>query len=117
MKYVLFDDYITLQSLLKDLGIIKSGGAIKSFLADTDVFFNGERESRRGKKIRIGDSISIPSLNKTITIQEPTKEDFTKYQAEKAEKERISTLVKQMNQKTKKSKTVKTKKAVRFPGT
>ena len=29
MEYKLFDDYITLQSLLKELGIIQSGGAIK----------------------------------------------------------------------------------------
>ena len=32
MHYTLFDDYITLQSLLKDLRIIQSGGAVKSFL-------------------------------------------------------------------------------------
>lgn len=29
MEYKLFDDYITLQALLKELGIIQSGGAIK----------------------------------------------------------------------------------------
>lgn len=32
MKYKLFDEYITLQALLKEVGIIQSGGAIKSFL-------------------------------------------------------------------------------------
>ncbi|MBW1570960.1 RNA-binding S4 domain-containing protein, partial [Streptococcus sp. SPC0] len=34
MDYKLFDEYITLQSLLKEIGIIQSGGAIKKFLAD-----------------------------------------------------------------------------------
>ena len=56
MEYKLFDDYITLQALLKELGIIQSGGAIKGYLAETTVLFNGQDEKRRGKKIRIGDT-------------------------------------------------------------
>ena len=32
MEYKLFEEFITLQALLKELGIIQSGGAIKSFL-------------------------------------------------------------------------------------
>lgn len=31
MDYKLFDEYITLQSLLKEIGIIQSGGALKNF--------------------------------------------------------------------------------------
>ena len=31
MEYKLFDEYITLQALLKELSIIHSGGAIKGF--------------------------------------------------------------------------------------
>lgn len=50
MEYKLFDDYITLQALLKELGIIQSGGAIKGYLAETTVLFNGKDEKRRGKK-------------------------------------------------------------------
>ena len=38
MEYKLFDDYITLQALLKELGIIQSGGAIKGYLAETTVY-------------------------------------------------------------------------------
>ena len=34
MEYKLFEEFITLQALLKELGIIQSGGAIKSFLAE-----------------------------------------------------------------------------------
>ena len=41
MKYTLFDGFITLQALLKELGIIKSGGAVKGYLAETAVLFNG----------------------------------------------------------------------------
>ena len=35
MNYKLFDDFITLQAILKELGIIQSGGAIKVFLQGT----------------------------------------------------------------------------------
>ena len=34
MNYKLFDDFITLQAILKELGIIQSGGAIKAFLQE-----------------------------------------------------------------------------------
>lgn len=44
MEYKLFDEYITLQALLKELSIIHSGGAIKGFLAKNTVLFNGEDE-------------------------------------------------------------------------
>ena len=44
MEYKLFDEYITLQALLKELSIIHSGGAIKGFLANNTVLFNGEDE-------------------------------------------------------------------------
>ena len=49
MEYKLFDEYITLQALLKELSIIHSGGAIKGFLANNTVLFNGEDEKRREK--------------------------------------------------------------------
>lgn len=45
MEYKLFDEYITLQALLKELSIIHSGGAIKGFLANNTVLFNGEDEN------------------------------------------------------------------------
>ena len=38
MNYKLFDDFITLQAILKELGIIQSGGAIKAFLQEKEVF-------------------------------------------------------------------------------
>ena len=44
MEYKLFDEYITLQALLKELSIIHSGGAIKGFLAKNTVLFNGEEK-------------------------------------------------------------------------
>ena len=121
MEYKLFEEFITLQALLKELGIIQSCAAIKSFLMEHQVYFNGELESRRGKKIRIGDTIDIPDLKIDITLTQPNLKEQEEYQADKIEKERIAKLVKEMNKGVKKEKqkttlSPKTKQAPRFPG-
>jgi len=121
MEYKLFEEFITLQALLKELGIIHSGGAIKSFLADHLVYFNGELENRRGKKVRIGDSIDIPDMKIQIILTQPSLEEQEEYLQEKLEKERVAKLVKEMNKTVKKKPTKKTQKAEtkttpRFPG-
>ena len=121
MEYKLFEEFITLQALLKELGIIHSGGAIKSFLADHLVYFNGELENRRGKKVRIGDSIDIPDMKIHIILTQPSQEEQEEYLQEKLEKERVAKLVKEMNKTvkkkpTKKHQVSKTKAAPRFPG-
>ena len=121
MEYKLFEEFITLQALLKDLGIIQSGGTIKSFLSDHLVYFNGELENRRGKKIRIGDSIEIPDLKTQIILVKPTSEELEEFRLEKLEKERVAKLVKEMNKKgtkknqLKKSSTNKNKTCTTFP--
>ena len=116
MDYKLFDEYITLQALLKEVGVIQSGGAIKAFLAENDVFFNGELETRRGK-------------NQTLSILEPSPDEKVRHTEETAEKQRIANMVKEMNKNLKKNTTPEKnnrkqtgikqeKKApVRFPGT
>ena len=121
MEYKLFEEFITLQALLKELGIIHSGGAIKSFLAEHLVYFNGELENRRGKKVRIGDSIDIPDMKIQIILTQPSLEEQEEYLQEKLEKERVAELVKEMNKTVKKKPTKKTQKAEtktapRFPG-
>ncbi|ORJ31653.1 hypothetical protein ATE37_00155 [Streptococcus oralis subsp. tigurinus] len=121
MEYKLFEEFITLQALLKELGIIQSGGAIKSFLMEHHVYFNGELENRRGKKIRVGDTIDIPDLKLDITLTQPSLKEQEEYQADKIEKERIAKLVKEMNKGVKKEKqktssSPKTKQVPRFPG-
>ena len=121
MEYKLFEEFITLQALLKELGIIHSGGAIKSFLAEHHVYFNGELENRRGKKVRIGDSIDIPDMKIQIILTQPSLEEQEEYVQEKLEKERVAKLVKEMNKTvkkkpTKKTQKAKTKTAPRFPG-
>ena len=129
MEYKLFDEFITLQALLKEVGIIQSGGAIKSFLADNQVFFNGELENRRGKKLRIGDVVSLPDQELEIVLLDPSQEEILEHQEEQAEKKRVADLVKAMNKDLKKSQPAKKeqkkrkpeqknkKSPVRFPGT
>ncbi|WP_438465941.1 S4 domain-containing protein YaaA [Streptococcus pluranimalium] len=125
MDYKLFDDYITLQALLKETGIIQSGGAIKGYLADNTVLFNGQDEKRRGKKLRLGDKVELLSQGITITLIQPNEEEFKQHQLDLEEKHQVAELVKKMNKNNKKqgkksnttSKTAKkTKKPVRFPG-
>ncbi|HEM4147755.1 TPA: S4 domain-containing protein YaaA [Streptococcus suis] len=126
MEFKLFDDYITLQALLKTTGILHSGGAIKGFLEENTILFNGEDEKRRGKKIRIGDVITLPDHNTNITIVAPSAEEIQQHQEDQAEKERVAAIVKKLNQENKKNKkqvktpkkeTKKTeRKPVRFPG-
>ena len=131
MEYKLFDDYITLQALLKETGIIQSGGAIKTFLSEYPVLFNGERENRRGKKLRVNDRIFLPNQGIEINLTAPNQEEILQHQKEIAEKKRVAELVKAMNKDLKKSQTSKkekrkntglpkkqktTKSPVRFPG-
>ena len=132
MEFKLFEDYITLQALLKTCGILHSGGAIKGFLEENTVLFNGKDEKRRGKKIRIGDQIDLPGHQISISIVAPTAEEITAHKEDLAEKERVAAIVKAMNKQNKeakaktKSKSPRPTKAklekadrrpVRFPGT
>lgn len=131
MEYKLFDDYITLQALLKETGIIQRGGAIKTFLSEYPVLFNGEPENRRGKKLRVNDRISLPEQGIEINLTAPSQEEILQHEKEIAEKKRVAELVKAMNKDLKKSQTSKkekrkntgvpkkqktTKSPVRFPG-
>lgn len=60
-------EYITLGQFLKLAEIIQSGGMAKWFLSEHEVFINGEQDQRRGRKLRSGDSIEIPSFG-TYTV-------------------------------------------------
>ena len=52
-------EFITLQQLLKMENIISSGGESKYYLAEHEVYVNGELEQRRGKKLYPKDQIKI----------------------------------------------------------
>lgn len=52
-------DFITLGQLLKEEGLIPTGGAAKWFLRENPVQVNGQPEQRRGKKLRSGDKVVV----------------------------------------------------------
>jgi ribosome-associated protein len=49
--------FIELIKLLKILGIAQTGGHGKLMIEDGDILVNGEKEFRKRKKLRTGDSI------------------------------------------------------------
>ena len=59
-------EYITLGQLLKFLDLVSTGGEEKIFLRENEVLFNGEKEQRRGKKLRDKDQVTILGVTYTI---------------------------------------------------
>lgn len=53
------DEVIRLGQLLKLAGVIASGSDAKALLASEPVLVNGEREERRGRQLRAGDTVSV----------------------------------------------------------
>ncbi|WBW49988.1 RNA-binding S4 domain-containing protein [Peptoniphilus equinus] len=53
------DDYIKLDSFLKFVGAVSTGGEAKLVIQQGDVLVNGEVETRRGKKLRQGDTVTF----------------------------------------------------------
>ena len=52
-------EYIELGNLLKVAGIIDTGGYAKMFLIENEVYVNGERDTRRGRKLHRSDVIKV----------------------------------------------------------
>lgn len=50
-------EYIKLDSFLKAVNVVASGGEAKLLIADGEVRVNGEMETRRGRKLRPGDRV------------------------------------------------------------
>jgi len=52
-------EYIELIKLLKIMRVSESGGQAKMMVDDGIVFLNGQKESRKRAKLRIGDLIEV----------------------------------------------------------
>jgi len=52
-------DFITLGQLLKMTDLISSGGEAKIFLLSHNIYVNSEAETRRGRKLKIGDEVLV----------------------------------------------------------
>jgi ribosome-associated protein len=51
--------FIKLDSFLKAVGAVSSGGEAKMLILDSQVTVNGEVEERRGRKLRPGDRVRL----------------------------------------------------------
>ncbi|RCW64577.1 S4 domain-containing protein YaaA [Saliterribacillus persicus] len=60
-------EYIQLGQFLKLAGIIDTGGMVKMYLAEEEVFVNDEAENRRGRKLYPNDQIKL-STGETFVI-------------------------------------------------
>jgi len=56
-------DHIKLDSFLKAVDVVSSGGEAKLLILDGEVRVNGETELRRGRKLRPGDRVSLSGIS------------------------------------------------------
>ncbi|MCH4014087.1 MAG: RNA-binding S4 domain-containing protein [Solobacterium sp.] len=60
------ENYILLQQFLKLKNLVGSGGEAKAVIRQGDVKVNGETETRRGRKLYPGDTVTMQG--KTYTV-------------------------------------------------
>lgn len=63
-------EYIPLGQFLKLANVVESGGMVKLFLAEFEVFVNGELENRRGRKLYLGDTVEIEEFGTFEVVRE-----------------------------------------------
>ena len=62
-------EFIKLDSLLKFAGITETGGIAKEIIQSGKVSVNGEVCTRRGKKIREGDTVYIGEIGAGLKVK------------------------------------------------
>ncbi len=58
-EFAIKGEFITLGQLIKALGLSDTGGSVKYFLEETTIQVNGETDTRRGRKLRVGDTVKV----------------------------------------------------------
>lgn len=66
MKIFIKDEFIKLGQALKLAGLVSSGVDAKIVIAEGEVLVNGEVDTRRGKKLRDGDTFSYKGQEVTV---------------------------------------------------
>jgi ribosome-associated protein len=59
ISFAISTDYIKLDSFLKGVNVVGSGGEAKIIIAEGQVCVNGEIETRRGRKLYPDDRVSL----------------------------------------------------------
>ncbi|WP_102026155.1 S4 domain-containing protein YaaA [Salirhabdus sp. Marseille-P4669] len=68
-KVEISTEFIPLGTFLKLANVIDTGGMAKWFLSEHTIFVNGEKENRRGKKLKHGDTVEIIGVGTYQVIQ------------------------------------------------
>lgn len=66
---IITGEYIKLDSFLKAVNAVDSGGVAKLLIADGLVTVNGEPELRRGRKLRAGDRVSLDGRSYIVEVE------------------------------------------------
>mgnify|MGYP001042649356 FL=1 len=64
ISFNLRTEYNTLGQILKAADVVGSGGQARELIAEGEITVNGEKENRRGRKLRPGDLIELPDGQK-----------------------------------------------------
>ena len=62
------EPFIKLDQFLKWQGIVQTGGEAKIRIKEGEVIVNGKIETRRGKKLRTGDRVTIDNQTYTVNL-------------------------------------------------
>lgn len=67
-SFLLEEEYIRLDDLLKLTGCVQTGGQAKVMIQTGHVLLDGEVCTMRGKKLRGGETVTVPEMNEEITL-------------------------------------------------
>ena len=70
-SFILEEEYIRLDDLLKLTGCVQTGGQAKVLIQGGEVCLDGEVCTMRGKKLRGGEIVFIPEDDMEITVARP----------------------------------------------
>jgi len=70
-NFVLEAEYIRLDDLLKLTGCVQTGGQAKVLIQGGLVYLDGEVCTMRGKKLRGGETVSVPEDDMVIIVDRP----------------------------------------------
>lgn len=89
----IYSEYITLGQLLKEHGLISTGGQAKFFLQENEekIFVNTEAETRRGRKLFPGDFIDFPDFNVSVVLRAASSEEIEKVEKFKEIERKVTT--------------------------
>lgn len=69
--FALEAEYIRLDDLLKLTGCVQTGGQAKVLIQGGAVYLDGEVCTMRGKKLRGGETVSVPEDDMVIIVDRP----------------------------------------------